>query len=59
MSVLQDEKGLGIGGGDGCTAMWMCFRALKNGQNVKFYVMDILPHTHKNNNSCHCFIKLE
>lgn len=42
VSVWDEEKVLGMGGGVGCTTMWTCLMVLncmlKNGQNVKFYV---------------------
>ena len=46
-AVQGDTEFLGMGGGDGCTVVWMCVGplscALNNSSNGTFYVMYILP----------------
>lgn len=50
VSVQEDEKVLEMGGGNGCTSIYLvpynC--TLKNGLNGKFHVMYVLPQLKKN-----------
>lgn len=60
--VLEDEKVLVMGRGDGCTKLWMHLiplnYILNNGQHVSFYIMYILSKLKIDLKTLKCIFRL-